>query len=185
MRGLRMFQGNCRNLLHGKEGINGQITKGIFVADVEPKLVKMIRAGFERIQPDIPPLRFPELASVRLFGQGGRQGPGLATGHSTNQLGTGGNIPPLVRATYLNQTVVVLVKVYKVIPLHQLVTKLHEGHSVLQSQLDRILGKHIIDGHMLAHIGNEIQETPGPEPIVVVDHQCRGGPAGIKIQKLP
>ena len=69
------------------------------------------------------------------------------------------------------------VQAQEVVGLEQHVGELREGkpHVVaIQTALDRILGHHLIDGEMLAHVAQKVGQRHGGEPFGVVEEQGLG-----------
>ena len=81
-----------------------------------------------------------------------------------------------------------LIEVEKVVALQQLVGKLGEGESVacgtVEALLDRLLGHHVVDGDVLAHLTGKVQEGEVLHPVVVVDHEGGVSILRLKVQEF-
>ena len=76
----------------------------------------------------------------------------------------------------------VLPQVVKVVALNELVAELRETDARFLATFDGILGEHVVDGDVLAHVANELEEAHLFEPVVVVDDA--GSVRTAKVQKL-
>ena len=166
---------------------NADVVRHIGIARIEPELIKLVRASALGIQPDIATFGFSKLGSVCFFNQWCGQRKCFSTVHAANQLGTRGDISPLIATTHLQHYILVFPQVVEIITLYKLVGKLCKTHPLsvfaANAVLHRILCHHIIDRKTLAHIANKIKESKILKPIVVV-YNARGTLAAIEIEKF-
>src|SRR3569833_498552 len=100
-------------LYEGLDLMVGKECKGLdplFRVDVgrfEPELVELIWGGLCRVQPDVPFFRLAKFRAVGFGHQGTGEGERFATSLATDELGTGGDIPPLVASTHLQLSVLI------------------------------------------------------------------------------
>ena len=160
-----------------KKGEYLDISLSVLVADIQPELVELVRGGLLRIEPDVAFLRLSELGSVGLAYERASEGErvGLAE-HPADELRSGGDVAPLVASAKLETAALVLVEPEVVVALEQLVAELCEGHSLTgfagKTLLHGVLGHHIVDCDVLAHVPDEVQERVVLHPVVVV-HELR------------
>ena len=102
-----------------------------------------------------------------------------------DQLDTGGNIPPLIRAARLNRAAVVFIQVIKVIRLKKAVTELGKRNPVftVDPTFNRVLREHGVDNKMLPDTAEKIDQVQLVEPISVV-HDPRGVGFNLEIEKV-
>ena len=124
----------------GDSGVNGLLIQhseyldvplGVLVADIEPELVELVGGGLLRVEPDVTLLCLSELCAVGLLHE--RAGEGESVGFAkdpADQLGTGGDIAPLVASSKLEAAALVLIEPEIVISLKELVAELGEGHAL-------------------------------------------------------
>ena len=93
------------------------VASSISIIDIEPELVEGIGAGALRIEPDIATLGLTELPAVGLGDQWTNQSIGLASIHTADELRTGSDVAPLVRAPHLQATAVVAIEIQIIIAL--------------------------------------------------------------------
>ena len=163
------------------------ITFGIFVADVQPELVELVRRRITRIEPYVPGLGFAEFRSIRLLDQRAGQPERFAACFAADQLGSGGNISPLVGTAHLQFAVLMLIKMQKIGSLHQLVRKFGERHAVAlaaEALLDRVFGHHVVDRNAFADVANKFQEREILHPVVVVDQFGRIRSVGLEVDQV-
>ena len=53
-----------------------------------------------------------------------------------------------------------------------------------QTLLHRVLGHHIVDGEVLAHVADKLQETVVLHPVVVVDQNCGIRSTAVEIKEF-
>ena len=163
------------------------IALGIQIADIQPELVELVRAGALRVEPDVALLGLAELAAVRLGDQRAGQGVGLFAQHAADQLRAGGDIAPLVGAAELQVHVAVLVEPEEIVALQQLVGELGEAHALAriaaEALLHRILAHHIVDRDKLSDIAGEVDEGVVLHPVVVVHQLGLVGSVALEIQE--
>ena len=151
---------------------NTDVFFAVLVAAVNPKLVESIGRGLLGIKPDVALFGLAEFAAIGFGDERAGEGESLAVGLATNQLGTGGDIAPLVAATHLQLAVVMLIQVQEIVTLHQLVREFGERHAVafaVEAFLHGILGHHVVDCDVLANVANEVKERKLTHPVVIVN----------------
>ena len=101
-----------------------------------------------------------------------------------DELGAGGDIAPLVGAADLELAVVGLAEVAKIVGLKELVTELGVADTALafHAGLDRVLGKHDVEGEKFSDVAQEIEEAERGGPISVI-HEAGGVAGGVEIQE--
>ena len=161
---------------------NPNVVACVGVGRVQPKLVKLVGRGAFRVEPHIAALGLAKLGAVGLLNQRRGEREGLAAAHAANQLGSGGDVAPLVASAHLQADSVVLPQVVKVVALNELVAELREADARFLAAFHRILGQHVVDRDVLAHVANELEEAHFFEPIVVV-HDA-GSVRTAKVQEL-
>ena len=185
---LRLLGLEGGNLVLGQVGEDFDILSGILVADVEPELVELVWRGALGVKPHIAALGLAKLGAVGLGDERAGDGEGLTAIDAANQLGTRGDVAPLVAATHLQAASLGLIEVQIVVALQQLVAELGERHAVVgiggQTFLDRVLGHHVVDGDVLADVADEVEEAVALHPVIVVDQDGVVGRITVKVQEL-
>ena len=94
------------------------------------------------------------------------------------------DVAPLVGAAHLQLDVVVLAEVPEVVGLEQHVAELGVGDPVLALHAvpDRVLGHHLVDGHVLADVTEEVEHSDRGGPVGVVDQGGLQWP-GLEVQQ--
>ena len=118
------------DLLLGEHGEDLDVFLCVRVRYVEPELVELIWRRALRIQPDVSLLSLSELSSVSLCDQRAGECESLLAEDTADELGTCGDVSPLVCSTHLQGTSLVLIEIEEVISLKKLVGELGERHSV-------------------------------------------------------
>ena len=82
-----------------------------------------------------------------------------------------------------------LVKVQKIITLHQLVGKFGKRHSLSgfarKAFFYRVLCHHVVYGDVLANIADKTEERKVLHPVVIVHHFGAVGGVGIEVEQFP
>ena len=121
------MSGNCRlDLFPGEHCEDLYVSCRIFVGDVEPELVELVRGCPFRVEPYIPLFRLAELASVRFCDERAGKCICLLPEHPAYELGAGGNVAPLVAPSHLKGASLVLVQPQEVVSLEKLVCEFRE-----------------------------------------------------------
>ncbi len=189
MRSLVVLHLQRLDLLLGQVGEDPDVLLGILVGDVEPELVELIRRRVATVEPDVAALRLAKLTPVRLSDQRAGDCEGITdTEDATDQLHTGGDIAPLVRAAELETDILRLIEVQVVVSLEELVGEFGEGEPLdgicLETLPHRLLRHHIIDRDVLTDVADEVEEAVVLHPVVVIDqHRCILGIA-VEVEKL-
>ena len=186
--GILAVAGN--QLLDGltvQQGENLDVTLGIVIGHIEPELVEFVGGGALCVQPDVAFFRFAEFGAVGLANQGAGEGEGFAAVHAADELGTGGDVAPLVASAQLQNAALVFPEPVKVIALHELVAEFREGHALGgvtgQALFHAVLGHHVIDGDVLAYVADKVDEAVVLHPVVVVHQFGLVGGVGLKVQE--
>ena len=188
MRRLVVLGDEAFYLLTREAGEYLDVSLCVIVADVHPELIELIRAGVFAAQPDITALGLAELTAVGFGDKRTGEGVGFVAGNFLNELGTGGDVAPLVRTAHLEFAVLMLVQIDKIVSLQQLVGELGERHTLaelaVEALLDAVFGHHIVDGDEFADVSREIKEGVVLHPVVVIDQfggvgSRRGGNARV------
>ena len=127
VRSLRVLGLQGLNFFAAFERKNPNVVAGVGVGRIEPKLVKLVGRRALGVEPDVAAFGLAELGSVGFFNQRRGQRKGLAPPHAANQLGSGGDVAPLVASAHLQTDSVVLPEVVKVVSLNELVAELGEA----------------------------------------------------------
>ena len=176
------------DLLAGEGGEDLDITFGVIVGDVHPELEELIRGCIFLREPNVAGLGLTELTAVSFGNQRTCQGVRLVAGDLLDELGTGGDIAPLIRATHLEFAVLMLVEVHEIVALEELIGELGERHTLrelaVETLLDGVLRHHIVDGDEFADVAREIKEGVVLHPVVVIDQLGSVGFIGIEIQEV-
>jgi hypothetical protein len=90
---------------------------------------------------------------------------------AADELETGGDVPPLVRAAHLQLDPELPVEVLEVGGLEEHVAELRERQATLEPGLDGVLGQHVGHGEVLADLAQEVEHRHRSQPVEVVDHQ--------------
>ena len=103
-----------------------------------------------------------------------------------DQVDPGGDVAPLVGAADLELAPERLVEVPEVVGLQEHVAELGEGDAVLALHPGphRLLGQHRVDGDVLAHVAEELEDPDRLGPVAVVDQAGLGRPVGEVEQAL-
>ena len=96
-----MLSNQCLNLLPPEHCKYLQVLFCVLVRHIEPELIKFIRSGSHRIEPDIALLCLSKFTSIRFGNQGPGEGKGLSPFNAPDQFGSGNYISPLVGASHL------------------------------------------------------------------------------------
>src|SRR5690606_27400272 len=116
--------------------------------------------------------------AVRLGDQGQGHGEHLLAVEPAGQVDATGDIAPRVAAADLEGAVVAAVELGKIVGLQQGVGELGEGNALplpLDALLDGLLLDHGVDGKVLAHVAEEIEDGEFPGPVQIVHHQGGSG----------
>ena len=175
-----LFPEQCENL---------DVAVSILVGHIEPELVELVRGCPLRVEPDIALLGLAELLAVGLPDERAGEGVSVCLSESSaDELGSGGDVSPLVASAHLQTASLVLVEPEEVVALEELVAELGERHSfpgfIGKAHLYRVLGHHIVDRDVLSDVADEVQESVVLHPVVVV-HEL--GPVrciGLEIKEL-
>ena len=108
MRSFVMLRNDIFNLLLTQNGKDFNIFSRIFIRNIKPELVKLVRGSFFRIEPYISRFCFTKFSSIRFCYQRAGKGIGFTSCFSADKLCTSYNIPPLIRTTHLKLTVEVI-----------------------------------------------------------------------------
>ncbi len=151
----------------------------ISIGRVEPVLVEAEGRRAPGVEPHRPGLGLAELDAGRGGDQRHGESVGFAVGHFADQLGAGGDVAPLIAAAHLERAAVVQVQAQEVVGLQQHVAELGERQALLalQPRLDRVLGRHVVDGEVLADVAQELDQVELAQPVGVVEQQRRVGHA--------
>ena len=183
-------------LVLGDQRLNGlaveqredtDVALSVVVAHVQPELVELVGRGVASVEPYVTALGLTELGAVSLLDQRAGDGVSLATELAADQLGTCGDVAPLVRTAQLHLATEGFVQVQEVVALQQLIGELGERHTValaIEALLNRILGHHIVYGDHLTDVACEIEEGEVLHPVVVIHEQCCVGCVAIEIDQL-
>ena len=101
--------------------------------------------------------------------------------HAANQVNPGGDIAPLVASAHLENAAVSVVQCEEVVGLQQHIAELGVGDSVGHSAADGLLGEHVVDAEVLAHVAHEVNRVDLFQPVGIVDEERRIVP-GVEIQ---
>ena len=178
--GVRRLQG--LNFFARCRAENAHVLGHVGICGVQPKLIKLVRRGAFGVQPNVSGFGLAELGAVGFFDQGCGERVGLAAVHASDQFRAGGDVAPLVRPPHLQLHAVVLPQIVKVVALNELVTEFREADAGFLARFHGVLGQHVVDGDVLAHVADEVQEAKIFEPFVVVHDLGSVGPA--EFQKL-
>ena len=97
-----------------------------------------------------------------------------------DELETHRDVAPLVAPTQLQAALVGVVQVEVVVCLEQHVAELGVGDALvgtLEARLDGLLGSHLVDGEVLAHLAQELDQAERAKPLGVVEQKslsCSG-----------
>ena len=144
---------------------------------LHPKLTEGERAGLGWVEPDRTLGRLAELRAALPQEQGVaepvglRRRPILPPFSASDQLGAGGDVPPLIGTPHLQLDAVKLAQHQEVVALEQHVAELGEGETTLESRLDTLLRKHVADGEMLSRVTEELDEPEVAKPREVVEQE--------------
>ena len=155
-------------LLLREEGEDADVAGGVDVGAVKPELVELVGGSLLRIKPYIATLGLSKLGTVGLGNQRAGESESLAAFHTADELGTGGDVAPLVAATHLELAAFGAVEGEKVVALQQLIAELGERDTRLHALLHAVLSHHVVDGDMLTDVADEIEEEVVFHPVVVV-----------------
>ncbi len=145
------------------------------VVRVQPELVEGVRGGQLGVEPDRAGLRLAELGAVRLDDQRrGQRVHGLAVGLA-DQVRAGREVAPLVAAAGLQRAAVAAVQLQVVHALEDLVAELGvaDARVGVQPSGDGLLGDHVVDAEVLAHVAQQADRGHPGGPVQVVDHARR------------
>ena len=96
--------------------------------------------------------------------------------HPPNEVNSGRDVAPLVRATRLQRAPVASIELDIVVGLQELVAELGVGDAILrQTCCDRLSIQHAVDAEVLAHVAKELQDTHACSPVKVVHRHGRVG----------
>ena len=158
------------NLLAPEEGEDADVAGGVDIGAVEPELVELVWRCALGVEPHVSALGLAELGAVGLGDERAGEGVGLATFYAADELGAGGNVAPLVGTAHLQLAALGAVEDEEVVALQQLVAELGERDAGLHAFLHAVLGHHVVDGDVLAHVADEIEEEVVLHPVVVVEY---------------
>ncbi len=169
---LSMFGFEGFYLFLREESEDTDIASGVDIGAVEPELVELVGRSLLGVEPDVAALGLAELGAVGLSDEGAGECVSLATFHTTDKLGAGCNVAPLVGTSHLEAAVLGAVQSEVVEPLKELIGELCEGDARLHAFLHRVFSHHIVDGNMLTYITNKVEEKVIFHPVVVVEYLC-------------
>ncbi len=160
-----------------QEGERAQVAADVAVIGVHPELEERVRAGADRVEPDVARLALAELGAVGLGDQRPGQPVGLGGASATDQVDAGGDVAPLVAAADLQPAPsgsrkIGVEEVEEVVGLQQHVGELGEGDALVglgEADLHRFLGQHGVDREVLPHVTKEVEERQGRQPVGVVE----------------
>ena len=94
-----------------------QIAPGVPVVDVHEELVELVRRRERRVEPNGPGLTLAKLGARRRRDERRRDGMGVGSECTTNQLDSGGDVSPLIATAHLESNVVASAQLQKVVRL--------------------------------------------------------------------
>src|SRR3954452_17925739 len=159
------------DLLDGQEREPEQLTAHLPVVHLDEVLIELEWTRLRRVEPCTGAGGLAELGAVGRREEWPAHGMHAAAGAAANQIDAGQNVAPLVRATDLQLTALVLVQPPVVEGLQEHVGELGVRDPVLALDpgLDRLAGEHLVDRDVLADVPQEGQQRHVPGPVVVVD----------------
>ena len=159
------------DLFHRKEGQEPDAAKHIGVCDISPVLIEVIRTGLFRIKPDRAAHGLAHLLALGVEQQHLGHGVRIPSVLSTDQLGAGQHIAPLVVAAELQVAAVILVEPVKIIRLHDHVVKLDKGQALVPSLLIAFRRKHPVYRKMRPDLTKQFHVIEVKQPVRIVDHE--------------
>jgi len=174
--GVAGLQGCNLLLLQVRE--QSQALAGVRVGQVDPVLVESVGTGPAGIEPQRARLGLAHLRAVALGQERAGDAVELGAAHAPGEVDARRDVAPLVAPAHLDLAAVLLVQVHEIVGLQEHIAELGVAQpavGALQAGFDRVLGEHHVDGEVLAHVAQELQEAEAAHPIVVVHHQrCVG-----------
>ena len=146
----------------------------MLAVDVDPVLVEVVGAGSFGVEPNGARFGLSHLFAVAFDQQFTRQTVELYPGHSSGQVDSGGDVPPLVAPAELNLAAVTFVQHHKVVRLKKHVAELSVAQAAVGSfepALDRVFGEHYVDRKMLPDVAQKIEEGEIFHPLEVVQKE--------------
>ena len=157
-----------------EEGEEPQQLADLLVRRVDEELVHGVRARPRRVEPDRSALGLAVLRPVGLDDERRGEAPYLVTADLADELDAHGDVAPLVAPAELEIAAVVEVQPQEVIGLQQHVTELGVADALigaLEAGLDRLLGHHLVDREVLAHVAEVLERGELAQPVCVVEQQ--------------
>ena len=182
---LGLLGHECVYLLLGEYGEYLDVFLGVGVGYVQPELVELVGRRAVGVEPYVAPLGLAEFRAVGLGDERAGNGVGVVLAeHAADQLCAGGDVAPLVGAAQLKAASLLLVEVEEVVALEKLVGEFGERHPLARfarkTLLHGVLGHHVVDGQILAHVADKVEECVVLHPVVVVHED--GGVGGVAVE---
>ena len=174
-RGVRLEQ--LLELLDGAQRERQQLSPDLVVADLQPVLAELVRAGLGRIEPRASAGGLAELRTVG--GEQQRPGEGVhrRVTLAPDQIDATDDVAPLIGTTDLDLAAEVVVEPQVVVGLQQHVRELRERDPVLAVDplAHALAGEHLVDRDVLADVAEELEQRHRLGPVAVVDEHaaCR------------
>ena len=93
------------------------VTLCILVTYIQPELVELVGRSVLGVEPNVTTLGLTELSAVRFGYKRTCKRKALGSVNSADQFGAGGNVTSLIGTTHLQLTVLMLVKIQKIVTL--------------------------------------------------------------------
>ena len=160
------------NLGTSQESKDLQTVHHISISGIKPELVEGIGWAHLRIQPNCVAFALTKLRAIGIGNQRSSNSVNGFTLNLTNQLSTACEITPLIRATGLQGTPVLTIKLKVIQPLQNLVWKLGVRNTLfwVQAFSNDFLLHHSSHAEMLTNITQEINSGKLPAPVQVIHH---------------
>ena len=158
---------NVRNRSSSPTCSSGVLTKNWYMAK------GLVRFG---IEPDRARLGLAVLGPVRLHDERRGEAPDLVAADPADVVDAHGDVAPLVAAAELHVAAVVEVQAEEVVGLQQHVAELGVGDPLvraLEAALDRLLGHHLVDREVLAHVAQELEGRSVPSQSALLSSRAR------------
>ena len=158
------------NFIHGQECQQSQTFFNVFITNVSPVLVEIVRCCFFGIQPYSAGNCFTHFYAFGVCQQFECHTVSRFLGFTTDQFNTGDDVGPLVVTAHLQGAVVSLVQFVEVVTLHDHVVEFQEGQTsfFFHSCFEAVCSQHSVYREVYAYITQEFDVVQVSQPVAVV-----------------